>query len=441
MNDWLLMTCTLTATFVTTISAIGAKVLNDFSRHEFEEYCKRRKNSALFRQLVENHRQYCLGAEVLEMLGISVMVLCGAHWLLGVTADNQTVNLPRTSLIPAVLVSTAILLLISSWIPWAIVEYFSAPFLYFTWRIWWFFSVMFKPVLIGMEFVGGFLGRLSGHVENPDEEEEEIEDEILSMVSAGQTGGFLHSEAREMIEGVIELDDLVVSKIMTPRGEVNAVSVETSLEQLVVQCLESRHSRLPVYRDSLDNVIGVLHTRDILTEALKPKSQRRPVNELMRKPLKTPDSRFVNEMLKVFLQPGNKMHLAVVVNEHHTTVGVITIEDILEEIVGDITDETDRQSENGLRVLSETTVEVPGKFRIDELNDLTDFEIPEDDEYDTVAGWIMFHMGEVPRANMKLEADSVRASMLKCTPRRIELVRLENLQPVEDSNHNDAAAP
>lgn len=438
MNDWLLMVCTVSGTIVAMLSAIGAKVLNDFSRHEFEEYCKRRRNTPLFRQLVENHRQYCLGAEVLEMLGISVMILCGAHWLLGVPTDDQAVNLPRTSLIPAVLLGTSVLLLISSWVPWAVVEYFSAPFLYFTWRIWWFFSVMFKPVLIGMEFVGGFLGRLSGHVESPDEEEEEIEDEILSMVSAGQTGGFLHSEAREMIEGVIELDDLVVSKIMTPRGEVNAVSIESTMEQVILQCLESRHSRLPVYQDSLDNVIGVLHTRDVLTEALKAKSQRRPLKEIMRKPLKTPDSRFVNEMLKVFLEPGNKMHLAVVVNEHHTTVGVITIEDILEEIVGEITDETDRQTELKPKVLSDTTVEVPGKYRIDELNDEWDFEIPEDDEYDTVAGWVMYHLGEVPRANASFEADDVRATMIKCTQRRVELVRLENLEPRDDdSDHSD----
>lgn len=438
MNDWLLMVFTIVGTLITMLSAIGAKVLNDFSRHEFEEFCKRQRNSKLFGQMVENHRQYCLGAEVLEMLGISVMLLCGAHWLLGVASDDHIVNLPRNSLIPAILLGTAVLLLISSWIPWAVVEYFSAPFLYYTWRVWWFFSVMFKPVLIGMEFVGGFLGRLSGHVEHPDEEEEELEDEILSMVSAGQTGGFLHSEAREMIEGVIELDDLVVSKIMTPRGEVNAVSIDSTMEQVIIHCLESRHSRLPVFQESLDNVIGVLHTRDILTEALRPKSQRRPIGELMRKPLKTPDSRFVNEMLKVFLQPGNKMHLAVVVNEHHTTVGVITIEDILEEIVGEITDETDRQTESGLRVISDSIVESPGRFRIDELNDHTDFDIPEDDEYDTVAGWIMYHLGEVPRANMKMEADNVVATMLKCTPRRIELVRLENLRRDEDSDHGDS---
>lgn len=438
MNDTLMCWAAVIGLLLATFSATAAKVLNDFPRHEFEDYCRRRRNSKLFARIVDQYREFCLGAEVLEMLGISMMVLCGVLWLLDDGGQGNFRQLPHSRIMPGVLLSTAVLLLTSSWIPWAVVEYFSAPFLYHTWRLWWFVSVLFKPVLIGMEFVGGFLGRLSGHVADPDEEEEEIEDEILSMVSAGQTGGFLHSGAREMIEGVIELNDLVVGKIMTPRSSVNAVSLNATWDDFIKHCLDSRHSRLPVFHETLDNIVGLVHTRDVLTEALKPPIQRRPIGKLMRKPLQTPDSRLLNEMLRVFLEPGNKIHLAVVVNEHHTVVGVITIEDILEEIVGEITDETDRQSEASIKQVSESIIEVPGRFRIDELNDEVDFEIREDDEYDTVAGWILFHLGEVPRVQQQMESDGIVATVLKCTPRRIDSVRLERLSK-EDEHPSEEA--
>jgi len=437
MSGMTLLWTAIAGLLLVTFSATAAKVLNDFSRHEFEDYCRRRRNSKLFARMVDEYRQFCLGAEVVEMLGISIMIICGSFYLLDPGENEQIRRLPESILVPGIVLSTAVLLLTSSWVPWAVVEYFSAPFLYHTWRLWWFVSIMFKPVLIGMEFVGGFLGRLSGHVADPDEEEEEIEDEILSMVSAGQTGGFLHSDAREMIEGVIELDDLVVGKIMTPRSSVNAVSVEATWDEIIQQFLASRHSRLPVYREDLDNIVGILHTRDVLTEGLKPEHQRKSIVNLMRRPLKTPDSRFVNEMLKVFLEPGNKIHLAVVVNEHHTVVGVITIEDILEEIVGDITDETDRQSEPRIKVISESEIEVPGRFRIDELNDEVDFEIPEDDEYDTVAGWILYNLGEVPIPKHQFEASGVRCTILQSTPRRIESVRLLRLRIEDDTKDSD----
>ncbi|MBL8890002.1 MAG: HlyC/CorC family transporter [Planctomycetaceae bacterium] len=424
MNDVTLGLIACIGLIASVLSATAAKVLNDYPRHEFEDYCERRKCLWLSKLIVEDYRRFCLGAEVMEMFAISTMLYAGAAWLFG-SRDGESWMLPSSTLWTAVLTGTGILLVSSSWVPWAVVRYVSSPFLFYTWRLWWLLAIFFQPVLIGMELIGGVLKRLSGQGNEPDDEEEEVEDEILSMVAAGQTGGFIHSEARDMIEGVIELDELLVETIMTPRSRLQLIDVNADWPEILEICRKSQHSRIPVYQDLLDNIVGVMHTRDALLEALKPASERRPIRRWMRKALRTPDTRYVNEMLKVFLQPGNNMHLAVVFNEHQTMVGVITIEDILEEIVGDITDETDREIEPRVRQVSESIIELPARYRVDELIDETSFEIPEDDEYDTVAGWILCRLGEVPKLKQEFVVDGIRCTILRATARKIEYVRLQ----------------
>lgn len=426
MSDWATGILTVVSAVAATLSATAAKVLNDYPRHEFEDYCERRKQPWLAKRIVEDYRQFCLGAEVMEMFAISIMLYAGAIWLLG-ARNEQAWGFSSSMFWTVVLSGTAVLLFSSSWVPWAIVRYLSSPFLFYTWRLWWLLAIFFQPVLIGMELSATMLKRLSGQGHEPDDEEEEVEDEILSMVAAGQTGGFLHSEAREMIEGVIELDELVVETIMTPRSRLQLIDVNAEWPEILDICRKSQHSRIPVYQDLLDNIVGVMHTRDALLEALKPAGERRSIRRWMRKALRTPDTRYVNEMLKVFLQPGNNMHLAVVFNEHQTMVGVITIEDILEEIVGDITDETDREIEPRIRQVSENVIELPARYRVDELIDETKFEIPEDDEYDTVAGWILCRLGEVPKLKQEFIIDGIRCTVLRATPRKIEYVRLQTI--------------
>lgn len=424
MNDLPLGFLAFIGLVASVLSATAAKVLNDYPRHEFEDYCERRKCLWLSKLMVEDYRRFCLGAEVMEMFAISIMLYAGAAWWYG-SISSEPWMLSGSTLWTAVLAGTGILLVSSSWVPWAVLRYVSSPFLFYTWRLWWLLAIFFQPVLIGMELIGGALKRLSGQGNEPDDEEEEVEDEILSMVAAGQTGGFIHSEARDMIEGVIELDELLVETIMTPRSRLQLIDVNADWPEILEVCRKGQHSRIPVYQDLLDNIVGVMHTRDALLEALKPTSERRPIRRWMRKALRTPDTRYVNEMLKVFLEPGNNMHLAVVFNEHQTMVGVITIEDILEEIVGDITDETDREIEPRIRQVSDSIIELPARYRVDELIDETSFEIPEDDEYDTVAGWILCRLGEVPKPKQEFVVDGIRCTILRATSRKIEYVRLQ----------------
>lgn len=427
MSDAWLIWITLGGMFLTTVSAIAAKVLNDFARHEFEEYCEQRRRKDIFRLVVENYRQFTLGAEVVEMIGTSMTVLAGAMWLLGSANENHTISISNQVLLPGVMVGTGVLLLTSSWIPWAIVEYFANPFLFYSWRIWWIVSIMFQPVLIGMGFVGEFLGRLSGKKSDDEQtdEEEELEDKLLSVASSGKEGGFLRSEAREMIEGVIELDDLVVGKIMTPRSSVTTASTKDSWEQVLHTAVSSRYSRIPVFDESKDEIVGILYTRDILTEAIKPLGRRKSLDELTKEILRTPDTRLLNEMLKEFLAPDNKIHLAVVSSEFRGFVGVITMEDILEEIVGEITDETDSHSEKELKEIVSGVFDVSGRMRVDELNDQTPFDLDEDDQYDTVAGWLMFHCGEVPEQGQQVEVGGMVVVVQKGNERKIDRIQLE----------------
>jgi CBS domain containing-hemolysin-like protein len=259
-------------------------------------------------------------------------------------------------------------------------------------------------------------------------DEESIEEEIRTIVSEGHREGLLEEEAREMIEGVIELGDAVVSHIMTPRTEMHMIQLNTPWDEVVESVIESGHTRVPVYDKTRDDVVGMLYSKDLLPELAKcAEEPRGPLSALLRKPLFVPETKPVDDLLQLFQK--SRTHIAVVLDEYGGVSGLVTIEDALEEIVGEIDDEYDQQAELDIQKIDDDVCEALGRAHVDEINEIMGFELPEEGDFDTIGGFVFAEFGRVPTAGESITwRDAVRVTVLEASRRRVNRVRLERVR-------------
>ncbi len=265
--------------------------------------------------------------------------------------------------------------------------------------------------------------------DQPPTDPEEVADEILAAVSDSATASALEEERKVWIGNIIELEDVHVSEVMTPRTDVLAFEAGLSLREAVARAVQAGHSRFPVYQDKMDNVVGVFYAKDALAYfGQNGTAEGAQVKDIMRQPLFAPESMGVLDLLREF--KTLKVQLAVVLDEYGGNAGLITIEDILEEIVGDISDEYDPDEEEPIKVIEDQRViEVSGKARVEEANALLKDRVPEGDDYDTVAGFVFNHLGRIPEVGTRFEADGIAYEVLRANGRRIGRLRLTLMQP------------
>ena len=409
--------CMIIGYLLTAFSATASLVLNEVQWHELEEYCKQKKSN-LFGSIFDLRDQLALGAGIFQAAVTAVAVVSMTGWLIGVQPPIQISGSGVMSIIALV----AFCLVFSiSWIPWAVARIGAVPFLFRTWRFWWVVSALAWPLMVGGRFVSKLIARASGKDEEEDDEEEAFEDEILSMVSEGEHDGFLEADARDMIEGVMELDDNDVAAVMTPRSKVDAMEESTDWEKMMTFVVTSGRTRIPVYKDKIDNIVGLLYAKDLLRESLRSESKRRALRNLLRDPMFVPETMLLDEMLSKFLHV--RTHMAIVRDEYGGLAGVVTIEDILEEIVGEIVDETDKDQSEDITILNPDQADVLGTVHIDRLNEAMGVELP-DEEYDTVSGLIMHQLKEIPRSGHELTVGRVQFNIQEANRRQIKSVRV-----------------
>ncbi len=266
---------------------------------------------------------------------------------------------------------------------------------------------------------------MSGNPERATDEEE-LHEEIRSIVTEGQREGVIEEDAREMIESVIELADVTVAQIMTPRTYMVSLHVETPWEQVVKFVIDSQHTRIPVYAKTRDEIIGILHIKDMLGEMART-TGRRPLAEIVRKPFFVPESKKVDELLAEFQRSRN--HMAIVLDEFGGVSGVVTIEDAIEQIVGEIADEYDEALVDGIKVHNETSAEALARVPLHELNARLGLSLPEDQDFDTVGGLIFHELGRIPAPGEDLTIGDVRLRILDAGRRRIDRVAIDVLKP------------
>ncbi len=313
-------------------------------------------------------------------------------------------------------------------IPHAWAKYAGEKLISRTYRMLTALAVVIFPILYVLRLYDGFVRRLAGVPQaTPETEQEEKQEEFLEDLEQHRAEGVVDAEEQEMIENVLELSDSRVDEIMTPRTEMLAVDVNADLPTVLETIRKEGHSRIPVYEDSIDNVVGVVFAKDLLDEIGRAPADFR-LRDRMREAYFVPETKSLRALLREF--QSQKLHMAVVLDEYGGTAGIITLEDILEELVGEITDEYEEMPAESIRKIDENTIEVDARAYVDDLNDEFGLNLPEDADYDTIGGFVFSRLGYVPKAGEHFDYGHLTFTIASAEPRRVKRVRIQKMVQV-----------
>jgi putative hemolysin len=247
------------------------------------------------------------------------------------------------------------------------------------------------------------------------------EEEIRTLIYEGREAGTIEKREHEMLQNVFEFSDMTVDKIMTPRSQIMACNTKDPVEISLKQILDSGYTRIPFYKNKLDNLVGILHTKDLLSHIAQPIDQLF-IRNLLRPPFFVPTTKKISDLLQNFQK--KKAHLAIVINEHGEVDGLVTLEDVLEEIVGEIGDESDEARTDILKQKDGAYI-VYGSVSIVDFNRFFDVSIPEDQAYSTVSGFMLDQLERFPEAGDSVEHDNLKLTVKDSTPRAIKSILVE----------------
>lgn len=256
-----------------------------------------------------------------------------------------------------------------------------------------------------------------------DQEEAVTEEEIRALMKLGSESGTFDDEEREMIDSVFAFDDRSAREVMVPRREVIAIDIEEPFEELIDEILATRHSRIPVYEENIDNMIGVLHVKDVMIELRRSEVGQLNIREMLHDPFFVPDTKEADELFRVM--QSERHHMALLVDEYGGFSGIVTIEDLVEMIMGDINEEYEDVVPE-IEGLSENVYLIDGSILIEDLNDELGLRL-ETENYDTLSGYLIEHLGHIPGKEDRdiIEGDGVTFTIEEVRDNRISKARLE----------------
>lgn len=292
-------------------------------------------------------------------------------------------------------------------------------------RILQFLSTVFKPVLWVFTAISHIIIRIAGG-EMQGVTAIVTEEEIMSLVDVGEEEGVVKHQEREMIEGVFEIDESDVSDVMIPRIDIVAVEDDINLKEVIDLVIDKGHSRIPVYKESVDNIIGVVYAKDLLKLATSTNGdlEHLSIKDILHEAYYIPEGKKLSKLLKEL--QIKKVHMAIVLDEYGGTEGLVTIEDILEEIVGEIFDEFDFE-EKKVDKIGDNKYIIKGDLDLEEIEDFFDIEFSEDDkeDYDSIGGFIFNTLDRVPKNGDVVSHTNVNFIVKKVMKRRIKEVFVE----------------
>jgi CBS domain containing-hemolysin-like protein len=293
------------------------------------------------------------------------------------------------------------------------------------------FEAIFAP--IGWVLVRS-AGRITG-VSSGGEHPLVTEAEIMTLVDAGEEEGVIEEDEKAMIYSIFQLADTLAREVMIPRIDMLAIEENTSLIDATEELLKTGHSRAPVFSDTVDNVVGLLYAKDLLA-AWRQGGQHQTVANLCREAFFVPEAKKVDDLLAEM--QAKRVHMAIVVDEYGGTAGLVTIEDVVEEIVGEIRDEYDFAEELPFQVLQEGDFLFSGGIDVDDVNQLTQAQLPKETS-ETLGGFIYGQLGKVPAVGETVDAGGLRLTVEEISGRRISKVRARRLErPAAKSKENEA---
>lgn len=264
----------------------------------------------------------------------------------------------------------------------------------------------------------GFLHLIGMKTENL--EEAVSEEEIKKMLETGSENGVFNEIEKEMINSIFSFDDKTAKDVMVPRREVFAIDIEEPLEKILDEILETRHSRIPVYEEQIDNIIGILQVKDVMIEARKKSFEEVDIRALLKEAFFVPDGKSTDELFREMQKTKNRM--AVLIDEYGGVSGILTVEDLVEEVMGEITDEHEEEVVE-LQKIGEKEYLLDGSILIEELNEKLNLKL-ETENYDTLSGYLIEELGYIPKdsGQCELNADGVHFKILEVKEKRIRKV-------------------
>ena len=285
------------------------------------------------------------------------------------------------------------------------------------------FSYVFYPVVKFFEIITRGVVKITGSSYTPPPITEE---EIKGVIDQGLAEKALEKEEMELVHGALNFDDTVIRSVMTPRTKMFTLNAKMLLFEALPQINQSAHSRIPIFGDTRDDIVGFIHVRDVLRELEKDKEVV-TLEQIARKPVFASQEKMVSSLLKEM--KGRKTHMAIVVDEHGGVEGLVTLEDLLEEIVGEIEDETDLKRERGYERIDQDTIITNGDIEIDIINEIFETKIPEGDDYASLNGLLHERLQDIPQEGDKLELNDLKIIVEKVTkniPQKIRIERIRN---------------
>lgn len=247
------------------------------------------------------------------------------------------------------------------------------------------------------------------------------EDHLEQAIREAREEGELKAEEGSMLLNILTLDELQAQDIMTPRTDIDCLASGTTILEAAGAIVETGHSRIPVYQETRDNIIGIIHAKDLLSSLMDPGKQKEPVDTIMSQPFFVPETKIASELLQEFR--SRKIHLAIVVDEYGGTSGLVTIEDILEVFVGDIEDEHDAPKEEDIRPLGDGRYELSGRAYLEDMAGLG-FQL-ESDEVDTIGGYLSLDAGHVPQQGEQFHIEGWLFTITDADAKQIHTISAE----------------
>lgn len=251
-------------------------------------------------------------------------------------------------------------------------------------------------------------------------------EDIPHLTSLSHEKGAIEENEHHLISSLVSFGTVTVEEIMTPRVDMIAVSTDVRYDDLIETITKSGHSRIPLYKDDLDEIVGIIYAKDLLPYSRNPELRKHiSLKKISRKAMFVPETKLISELLKEFQE--KKMHMAIVVDEYGGTSGLVTLEDIVEEVIGEIWDEYDKE-EDQISIIENGKWMVLGKLSIDEMNSEIETHISNDDEdFDTVGGYVLNHAGSIPQENFSFTENGFRYTVKEVQKKRIKKVLVEKI--------------
>ncbi len=414
--------CYLLLCFILFLLSIACRALHEYVRHDLERLCAREE---YFNLIIDQYVAVRRGFEMLRSILLFFLPILAFVEILR-PLDS---GMPKTAfafftdiVVPGL---PYFFLYVSAryWVARPLGDLYGTRIVYYFFRLFRFISYFALPLSWLGQLVEVIIQRLAGVTKSELDEEEDFEEDVRSVVAEGHRDGFINDEIRNMIDRIMQLDDAHVSTIMTPRTEMQCISDKASWDEMLAFVNKTQFSRIPVFGKDRDDVIGVLFSKDLLEKMNSEQDDKDQWAKNLRTAVFIPETKQINVLLQEFLRERN--HFAIVLDEFGGVSGIVTLEDILEEIVGEIADETDDVPSEEIKFNKEDgTAVVLAKARIDEINLRLGTEFSTEGDFETIGGFILTYFGRVPKNDETITVDGVTLVVLNATERKVERVRI-----------------